>query len=154
MGSDGTVRGYTYDDRDQLIRVRDPNRIIQNWFDAAGRVVRQEVRRSETDTDPYVATVRYVLNDGSITEADFDEGEGVVRYKYNSSHLIASKTFDPESRTRVTFTYEREPTTNALIRITLSCLGPSGPLSRPLPPTPDLEATAQLALIRDVCLTP
>jgi YD repeat-containing protein len=154
-GSDGTVRGYTYDDRDNLIAVRDPHRIVQNWYDAADRVVRQEVRRSESDNDPYyVAKVRYTGDGESITQTEFDEGEGVRTYRFNSDRYVVSRTLQVEGRAPVTFTYDRDPTTNTLIGVTLSCLGAAGPVTRSVPSTSDRDERSQLGLMRAVCLTP
>jgi YD repeat-containing protein len=53
--SDGTIRAYGYDYRDKLILVREPGRIVRNWFDESGRWIRQEVRRSDDDDDPHVS---------------------------------------------------------------------------------------------------
>jgi hypothetical protein len=86
---------------DHLIGVRAPGRILQNWFDESGRWIRQEVRSSEEDSDPYVATVRYTTAEGSIVQTDFDEGYGVQRVRYNSHHYIVSETLNADGPARL-----------------------------------------------------
>jgi len=153
LGSDGTLRQYAYNDRDELTAVREPNRIVQNWFDAAGRVVRQEVRSSENDNDPYVATVRYVVENKSIVQSDFDEGDGIHRSRYNSAHDIVSETFYADTLTPMTFSYDRVPATGVLIGATLSCLGLAGPITLPVTPTSAEEDSTKQALIHANCVT-
>jgi YD repeat-containing protein len=52
--SNGIVREYAYSERDELVVVREPGRIVQNWFDDFSRLVRQGVRSSPEDPDPYM----------------------------------------------------------------------------------------------------
>jgi YD repeat-containing protein len=150
--SDGTVRGYAYDERDELIGIREPGRIIQNWFDESGRFVRQEVRDSEDDRNPYVATVSYVEEGGSIVQADFDEGDGLTRYRYNSHHYVVSETFDADGQRPIVFTYNRDTTTNILTSATVSCVGPAGAVTRTVPLASDGDDETKLAVMRETCL--
>ena len=98
-GSDGIVRNYEYNERNNLVGVREPGRILQNWFDDAGHWVKQVMRASEHDNHPYVATVRYVVEDGSIVESDFDEGDGLVVSRYNAQHHVVSEALDVGAQT-------------------------------------------------------
>ena len=50
--SDGIVRTYEYNERNNLVGVREPGRILQNWFDDAGRWVGQVLKDSEYDDHP------------------------------------------------------------------------------------------------------
>src|SRR5262249_34138855 len=131
-GSDGVVRMYEYDSESQLVAVHEPGRIVQNWFDAEGRWTRQVVRWSEGDDDPYVATGRYRGEDGAIVEASLDEGDGMRVTRYNRHHYIVTETVDAEGPRPIVFTMERDPTTNVLHGVTMSCAGPSGPVTRPV----------------------
>ncbi len=149
---DGTVRDYAYDERDELLAVREPGRIVQNWFDESGRLVRQEVRASEDDTDPYVARVRYIVEGGSVVQTDFDEGDGLTRYRFNSHHYAVSETFDADSPRPITFTYDRDQTTNVVSSVTMSCLGLAGAVTQPVPLASDRDERTKLALMRDTCL--
>ena len=119
----GIVRDYEYDDRNHLVGVREPGRILHNWFDEAGRWVRQVMKNAEQDDIPYVATARYVVENGSIVESDFDEGDGLTAVRYNSSHYIVSKTLDADSRAPIVFTYSLDPVTNVSTGAEMSALG-------------------------------
>jgi YD repeat-containing protein len=151
-GPDRTVRTYAYDERDYLISIREPGRIVQNWFDEAGRWVRQEVRSSDDDDNPYVATVRYTVRDGSIVQADFDEGDGLTIYRYNRDHYIVSETLDADGAAPITVTYGRDAPTNVVSSVMLSCTGPTGSVTKPIRLISESDDAAKLAIVRDNCL--
>jgi YD repeat-containing protein len=150
-GTDGVVRSYDYDEGHHLIGVREPGRILQNWFDEAGRQVKQVVRDSEQDDDPYVATVRYVVEGGSIVESDLDEGDGLLVERYNAHHYVVSETRDADGPAPIVFTYNLDPVSNVSVSLTMSCVGPAGPVTRTaaIAPTDD---DAKAALFRQNCL--
>jgi YD repeat-containing protein len=150
--SNGTIRQYAYDDRDALIAIHEPGRIVRNWYDESGRFARQEVRNSESDNDPYVVTVRYVVNGDSIVQTDLDEGDGIERTRYNSHHYVVSETFDANGPSPITFDYRRDPTTNAVSRATMSCRGPEGPVTRSVALAGESDRRAKEALIRETCV--
>jgi YD repeat-containing protein len=150
-GSDGIVRTYEYDEHDKLTAIRDPRRIILNWYDAAGRWAKQVVKASEDDDDPYVATARYVVDGGSVVETDFDEGDGLTVMRFNASHYIVSETMRAETAAPVVFAYDRDPVSNVLIRLTMSCAGPSGSIVRLVPPALANDDTAKTALLLESC---
>jgi YD repeat-containing protein len=151
-GSDGIVRTYEYNDRNNLVGVREPGRILQNWFDDAGRWVRQVMKGSEHDDDPYVATVRYVVERGSIVESDFEEGDGLTVYRYNANHYIVSETLDAAGPAPIVFAYNRDAVSNASNGATMSCLGPSGPITRVVPVASKDDDRVKDTLIRESCL--
>ena len=148
----GNVRNYGYDDHDRLNEVREPGRIVQNWYDADGRWARQIVKDSAQDHDPYLATARYVVENGSVVEADFDEGDGRRVMRYNPQHYTVSETLVAGTPYAVMFAYLRD-SSNTMIGATLSCAGPGGPVTRTVP----LEAAsdrARYALVRESCQPP
>jgi YD repeat-containing protein len=150
-GSDGTVRAYEYNERNNLVGIREPGRILQNWFDEAGRWVKQVVKDSELDDDPYVATVQYVVEGGAIVQADFDEGDGLTVYRYNSRHYIVSETWDVDGPAPIVFSYTLDPASNRS-NVTMSCLGPSGPITRTVQVLSARDRVDKDALIRQSCL--
>jgi YD repeat-containing protein len=150
--SDGTMRDYAYDESDHLTSVREPGRILKNWFDESGRWVRQEVRSAETDNDPYVATVRYTTEAGAIVQTDFDEGYGVERVRYNKHHYIVSDVINADRPNAVTFTYDRDETTNIVGGVTLACTAVSGPVTRTVPMAVEQDDDAKLVAIREACV--
>jgi YD repeat-containing protein len=150
--SGGTVRSYGYDVHDRLNEVREPGRIVLNWYDGDGRWARQVVKDSDQDPDPYVATARYVVEGSSVVEADFDEGDGRRVMRYNAQHYTVSETLAAGTPYAVTFSYRRDAS-NTLTGATLSCAGPGGPVTRTVP----LEAAsdrARYALVRESCEPP
>lgn len=149
--SEGTLRHYGYDDRHQLVSVREPERIVQNWFDDSGRVVRQEVRHSDDDDDPYVATVRCLVENGTVVQTDFDEGNGIERSRYNRDHHVVSEIFGADSAAPITFTYSRDDT-NVVNGVTLSCLGVGGLVTRSLPLSAPQDDPIKAAHVRETCL--
>jgi YD repeat-containing protein len=151
-GSDGIVRTYEYDERDNLVGVREPGRILQNWLDGADRWVKQVMRASEQDDDPYVATVRYVVEDGSIVESDLDEGDGLEVSRYNAHHYIVSETLDADGPAPIVFTYNLDPVSSATNGATMSCLGPSGPITGAVPVAAADDDAAKDTVIRGRCL--
>jgi len=153
-GSDGIVRTYEYDEGGHLIGVRAPHWILRNWFDAAGRWVRQTLKDSDEDPDPYLATARYVVEGGSIVEADFDEGDGVEVLRYNAQHYTLSDTLDADGPAPVVFDYNRDPVSNVSTSVRMSCLGPLGPTTR----TVDLgsgrdDRAIKASLVRKHCVS-
>ena len=151
--SDGIVRTYEYNERNNLVGVREPGRIVHNWFDDAGRWVRQEVRDSEHDDDPYVATVRYVTEAGSIIESDLNEGDGLTVHRYNQHHYIVSETLDADGPAPIAFTYNLDPVSNASRSVTMSCLSSSGPMTRVVQVASADDDAAKDTLIRESCVS-
>jgi YD repeat-containing protein len=127
--SDGTVRRYGYDSRNYLTRVEEPGRIVENRFDESGRWARQVVKSSEDDPDPYVASARYVVSNGSVVESAFDEGGGLEVHRYNAQHYTVSETLFATSPTPVTFRYGLDAN-NASKLAVMSCTGRAGPVTR------------------------
>jgi len=114
-------------------------------------IARQEVRASENDTDPYLATARYVVDGRSVVQADFDEGDGLTRYRYNNHHYVVSQTFDADSAAPITFVYNRDATTNVINDVTMSCAGPAGAITRGVPLASDRDDRTKHSLMSDFC---
>jgi YD repeat-containing protein len=131
--SDGTVRDYAYDERGKLIEIREPGRIIRNWFDEAGRWVRQVLQDSESDPDPYVATARYVIEDDAVVESAFDDGDGLTVTRYNKHHYIVSETLYADGPAPIVFVYRRDPVSNDGQDASMSCSGETGPVTQAVP---------------------
>jgi YD repeat-containing protein len=151
-GTDGIVRSYAYDEGNHLVGVREPGRILQNWFDEAGRWVKQVMKDSEQDDHPYVATVRYLVEGDSIVETDFDDGDGLLVERYNARHYVVSETRDADGPAPIVFTYHLDPVSNVSIGLTMSCVGPAGPVTRTAP-IASTDDGAKEALFRQNCLS-
>ena len=127
--SDGTVRRYGYDRRNYLTRIEEPGRIVENEFDESGRWAHQVVKDAEDDPDPYVASARYVVANGSVVESAFDEGGGLEVHRYNAQHYTISETLFATSSAPVTFRYGLDANNAAKLAV-MSCTGPAGPVTR------------------------
>lgn len=147
--SDGIVRTYEYDQQDKLTAIREPGRIILNWYDAAGRWAKQVLKTSEDEA--YVATARYIVQGSSVVETDFDEGDGLTVMRFNADHYIVSETMHSETSAPVVITYDRDPVSNVVIRLTMSCAGRSGSIVRSLPTALADDDDAKSAAIQESC---
>jgi YD repeat-containing protein len=152
VASDGVVRSYEYNDHDKLVGVREPGRILRNWFDSAGRWIGQVVKNSEDDEDLYAARARYVVEDGAIVESYFDEGRGLVAYRYNADHYVVSETLAADGPAPIVITYARDAASNSVTGTTISCTGSSGPITRAVQLPSDRDEAAKMAAIRATCL--
>ena len=151
--SDGTVRDYAYDEHDRLVGVREPGRMITNWFDGSGRWVRQVVKRSEADENPYIATARYIVENGRIVESQFDEGDGLLVNRYNEHHYIVSETLDADGPAPIVFAFDLDASDRPTA-VTLSCQGPVGPVTRSVPPVSARDDVTKASLVREHCQRP
>ena len=149
--SDGTVRDYAYDEHDKLVSVREPGRILRNWFDESGRWIRQVVKDSEQDDNPYVAAAGYIVESGRIVESHFDEGGGLLVTRYNEHHYIVSEALDADGPAPIVFTYNLDAS-NQPTSVTLSCLGPLGPVTRSVPLTSARDDATKESLARNYCV--
>jgi len=148
----GVVWRYYYDVHGKLIRIREPRRIIDNRFDdESGRWIGQVVKFSEDDDDPYIASARYVVDNGSIVESSYEDPDGVVVDRYNTRHYVVSKILNATSAAPITFKYERDAS-NWIRATTLSCTGIFGrPITQTVSLTSDTDDAAA-AEARGHCL--
>jgi YD repeat-containing protein len=173
VGADGGVSTYGYDDRDQMVDIREPGVSVTNRYDAAGRCVHQDLRIQErgpantmverhdkfsfsytTDTTGRIRVAEVVEPDGEIRRVMYD----VTGYVTSDSSVEQGKS------TSTGIVYERNDGTNTLQRVTVWC-GPkqqvrvSIPLNtndpRQLARTNDLNPDASLealhALLQERC---
>ena len=123
--SDGTTREYDYDDADRLTRIEDPDRIIENVYDEHGLCVRQRVTaRGRRDDDPYLFEASYVTEADRIVRVDVREsGEPPVREQFTSRGSIASETYNPDTDSPTTVSYDYDPESHFLSSVTVTCKG-------------------------------
>jgi YD repeat-containing protein len=127
VASDGAVRSYTYSDRDEMLTIDEPGWRIANTFDDAGRVVRQITQMADS-TDPYTIDFRYTVVDGAVVQTDVVEDGIRTRYTFNQHRYVLSESIDVDGDNPIVVTYERNPRTNLVTKLTLRCLGPDGPV--------------------------
>jgi len=150
-GFDGMVREFSYNDRDEMIEVREPGRIVSNQFDAAGRLARQVV--TFPDSDPYIMTFAYRLDRATVVETDVGEDDGTrTVYRFNQSHGVVSEISDADGAAPIALTYQRTDS-DIVTAVTLSCLGRTGPVSRTVAAASPLDDRARDELVRAECVS-
>lgn len=125
----GTVRRYTYTDRDELAGIVEPGMDIKNRYDADGRCIRQ-VSRFDGKPDPFRFDLAYRARDGAVVQTEAMESDGTwTRYTWNESRRVVSETWGRDMLELAAFTYERDPATDGMTSLTLTCPDRTG---RPL----------------------
>ena len=119
--SDGTVRRYTYTERDELATVDEPDATLENFYDANGRCVRQ-INRFRDGSEPLTFVFAYELEDGAVVRTTSSRSEGSwTAYTWGAGRYSTSETRGVGGVQLVAFTYERDPATNAIASLTLTC---------------------------------
>jgi YD repeat-containing protein len=119
---------YTYTDRDELKTMTEPGKFTENWYDRNGRVIHQENRFGGAST-PFTFHFTYHLEGTAVVQVDTKQSDGTwSEYTFDKTRAKTSETQGSGAES-VIFTYERDPVTNALTSLTLTCPDRTG---RPL----------------------
>jgi YD repeat-containing protein len=108
---------YTYDERHRLRRVREPGLELDHEYDAAGRVIRQDVTGWGSWTFTYTQGA-----DGRVAQTDLVSPDGLHRRVILNAdgYVLSDATAPGRPEERVTL-YERVPGGNVIARITVEC---------------------------------
>jgi YD repeat-containing protein len=124
----GRIFDYTYTDRDELKTMSEPGKFIENWYDGNGRVIRQ-VNLFEGALAPHTFEFTYHLDGNVVVQVETKVSDGSwSQYTFGKDRETTSETHGKGSLS-VAFDYERDPGTNAVTSLTLTCPDRSG---RPL----------------------
>src|SRR5262249_28018359 len=127
-GADGIVRRYTYTDRDQMSRIVEPEMTIENTYDTDGRCIRQ-VDTFPDDAEPLTFDFKYRVEGNEVVQAESTRSDGTwSRYTFKGRYST-SETWGATGTERASFTYERDPVTNIVTSLTVTCPDRTG---RPL----------------------
>ncbi len=118
--SDGAMRLYRYTDRDEMQRISEPGRTVENVYDAEGRVIRQTTWTTG-QPDPYVLAVSYRVENRSVIEAEVNESDGSWRHLTFRQGYSISESYRAGDSPLTTFDYRRDVTTNVITEITVAC---------------------------------
>ena len=111
---------YTYTDRDELETMSEPGKVTINRFDRNGRVIHQ-VTALDGDPVMYTFTFKYRVDGDRVVQSESKRWDGSwSRYEYNADRYVIAET-QGAGDSELRFTYERDPETNAVASLTLTC---------------------------------
>jgi YD repeat-containing protein len=119
---------YAYTTRDELETMTEPGKVTINTFDSDGRVIHQ-VTAFDGDPVMYTFTFKYKVDGDRVTQSKSERWDGSRSlYEYNEDLYVIAET-QSAGGSEVTFSYERDPQTNAVSSLRLTCPDRTG---RPL----------------------
>jgi YD repeat-containing protein len=125
--SDGRVQEYTYGEQHEVRSIREPDRLIENSYDAAVRCIKQVItfgaRGEAPRADLDVYTFAYRLNpEKRIVETKTVQPDGTVRIvTFNQNGYLVTDTSDPGGQRFSQVIYARDDRTNLSPRVTVRC---------------------------------
>lgn len=127
LSSEGVRRTYTYTDLDEMATIVEPGTDIENVYED-GRCVKQVNRYA--DREPFVFRFTYQMKNGAVVRTDSDRSNGTwLRYTWSPALFVTSETWGRDGTEPAVFTYDRDPVTNAVTSLTVTCPDRTG---RPL----------------------
>jgi YD repeat-containing protein len=126
--SDGPIRRYTYTALDELATISEPGTSIENIYES-GRVVRQ-INRFEDGAQPYTFDFTYQVTAGVLVRTTSRQSDGSWKeYTWSRDRYSTSETWGRDGVQPAVFTYDRDPASNIITALTLTCPDRTG---RPL----------------------
>jgi len=124
--SDEIVHRYTYTDRDELATILEPGTDIENSYDENGRCIKQ-VNRYADGSEPFVFNFTYKLEGSDVVQTDTRRSDGTwTQYTFDKSGFTTSESWGHADSEPASFIFERDPTTNAVLSLNLTCPDRSG----------------------------
>jgi YD repeat-containing protein len=148
----GTTQVYTYNDRDLLMTATAPQISIENDYDGSSRCIRQTVQ-AQGEPQPYVLQFDYAVTDGRVVESRETKPDGTwTKHVLNASGYPSDKTAGRGSITLWEVAYVRDPDSNVIQRLTVTCGDRAGrPASHSLKVSPGEEERAEEELASTYC---
>ena len=123
--SSGVARKYDYSDLDEMTKIIDPGKSIENAYED-GRCVKQVNRRAD-NREPYIFTFTYVVENRDVVQTDASESDGSWRrYRFSPSRRVLFEAWGTAGSDSSTVTYQRDPVTGLTTELTITCAGPRG----------------------------
>lgn len=128
--ADGAVRRYGYTDRDEMSAIVDPGILIENTYDADGRVIRQ-LDRFPGDAGPLIWDFAYTVRNGAVvaTESRRSDG-GWRRFTFDPQGYFIAQEWRWRDLAETALRYARDPVSKAITDVTVECLDRTGRLAR------------------------
>jgi YD repeat-containing protein len=116
LNSKGARQQFTYDAAGNMLSIRENGYIATNRFDESNRFSWQRVSDGQTFTARYRTNAK-----GKIVETDVRGPDGLVQYHFDGSGREVSEEFRPGSPWNWQLDYARDPQTNVLQSLLLTC---------------------------------
>jgi YD repeat-containing protein len=150
VASGASQSRYTYTDRDELATIEEPGTSIENIYDANGRCIKQINRYP--DGSSYVFTFEYELKEGAVVRTNTTQSDGGwTTYAWNDDHYSISEARGRGAVQDTVFTYDRDPQTNRVTGLTLTCSDRTGRPIRRSSIVRDNEAWLKRDLVQTYC---
>jgi YD repeat-containing protein len=150
--SDGVVtHRYTYTDLDEMAGIVEPDTNIENSY-KDGRCVKQ-VNRFDDGSPPYIFDFEYTLDGSAIGQVRSRHSDGTWQlYTFDKARYTTTETWGADGYEPAHITLERDPTTHAVVSLSLTCPDRTGrPLKHTSLVTPDREEWIKWDLMRTHC---
>jgi YD repeat-containing protein len=119
--SDGRIHRYTYTDQDQIATIQDPDRTIENRYDANGRCIKQTVRVAGA-LEPLVSTFAYQLEGQNVVQSDMTTSDGLrEQFTFNAQRSVVSEAIGYGGGPLTRIDYDRDPDTDQVTALTVTC---------------------------------
>jgi YD repeat-containing protein len=146
--ADKVVRRYTYDDLDELTRIDEPGRSVDNTF-KDGRVVKQVTRSA--DGAAYTYAFAYTILNGKVVADDVTEDDGThTVYRFDEAQNLVTEVIDARSAHPISVDYDRGDDSPA-IAITVQCTTAKGLFVHTVPAPRGTEASVKETLVARDC---
>jgi hypothetical protein len=146
---DGTSRSFTYGSRDEMTAVREPERSLENTFDANGRLTRQVVHWP--GRPDYMESFAYVVDGHHVVETAVTDSDGERRtYRWSRNLQLDVEIHEEEGHSPVIVQFDRGSGT--FVRsITVFCKKDGRPVSDTADVTSSDEDREEADLIERLC---
>jgi len=148
----GRVHRYRYTPRHQMAFIEEADSTIENFYDDNGRCIRQV--NHFPDAADYDFEFKYRVENGSVVQTASVESDGSWdQLNFDSDHhVIAATRGKAGRRDAATITYERDPATNIVTALTVTCPDRTGrPLGHSTPVAPGWEEWIEWDLVQTHC---
>lgn len=144
-----TTRSFRYGSRDEMIAIEEPNRSIENTYNADLRVVQQVVRRPGRPDN--VLSFAYTVHDGKVDETTVTRRDGSRRtYRWNDKRRQELEIHEGEGESFITVQYAR-PDGVFTQSLTVSCTNDGRAVSETVDVSPGDESRVKNEVIARIC---
>lgn len=148
--NDGVVKKYTYTDLNELATIEEPGTSIENVYED-GRCVRQVNRHP--DGEPFIFTFKYQVENNRVVRTDTRRSDGTwTQFTWNADRYSTTETRGWPGAEPAVFTYDRDPATQRITALTLTCPDRQGrPLRHTSNVRPGTEERIKQNLLQTHC---